>query len=69
MKFIINGEIKIINFQQSDPSLALLINCLGLNPKLIVVEFNGVILNQEKWNQQQVKDQDRLEIVTIVGGG
>ena len=69
MKFIINGEIKTINFQQSNPNLALLINYLDLNPKLIVVEFNGVILNQEKWNQQQVKDQDRLEIVTIVGGG
>ncbi len=69
MKFIINGEIKTINFQQSNPNLALLINYLELNPKLIVVEFNGLILNQEKWNQQQVKDQDRLEIVTIVGGG
>ncbi len=69
MRFIINGEIKTINFQQSNPNLALLINYLGLNPKLIVVEFNGIILNQEKWNQQQVKDQDKLEIVTIVGGG
>ena len=69
MKFIINGEIKTINFQQSNPNLALLVNYLELNPKLIVVEFNGLILNQEKWNQQQVKDQDSLEIVTIVGGG
>ena len=69
MKFLINGEIKIINFQESHPSLELLIAALGLNPKVIVVEFNGVILKQQRWKNQQVSDEDRLEIVTVVGGG
>ena len=69
MKFLINGEIKIINFQESNPSLELLIAALGLNPKIIVVEFNGVILNQQRWKNQQVSNEDRLEIVTVVGGG
>ncbi len=69
MKFLINGEIKIINFQEANPNLALLIAALGLNPKLIVVEFNGLILNQQRWKHQQVSNEDRLEIVTIVGGG
>ena len=69
MRFIVNGEVKIINFQESPPNLSLLITSLGLNPNLIVVEFNGVILNQQKWRLQEVKDEDKLEIVTIVGGG
>ncbi len=69
MKFLINGEIKIINFQESTPNLEVLIAALGLNPKIIVVEFNGVILSQQKWKNQQVKNEDRLEIVTVVGGG
>ncbi len=69
MRFFINGQIEIINFQERQPSLELLVNELNLNPKLIVVEFNGVILNQQKWGSQKVKDDDRLEIVTIVGGG
>ena len=69
MKFLINGEIKIINFQESTPNLELLIAALGLNPKIIVVEFNGVILNQQRWKSQQVSNEDRLEIVTVVGGG
>ena len=69
MKFLINGEIKIINFQESTPNLELLITALGLNPKIIVVEFNGVILNQQRWKTQQVRNEDRLEIVTVVGGG
>ena len=69
MKFLINGEIKIIDFQESAPNLELLIAALGLNPKIIVVEFNGVILNQKRWKNQQVRNGDRLEIVTVVGGG
>ena len=69
MKFLINGEIKIINFQESSPSLELLIAALGLNPKIIVVEFNGVILNQRRWKNQQVSNEDRLEIVKVVAGG
>ncbi len=69
MKFLINGEIKIINFQEPTPNLELLIAALGLNPKIIVVEFNGVILNQQRWKNQQVNNEDRLEIVTVVGGG
>ena len=69
MKFLINGEIKVIEFQEDSPNLELLIAELGLNPKVIVVEFNGIILNQKKWKHQQVRDEDRLEIVTVVGGG
>ena len=36
---------------------------------IIVIEYNGAILNQEMWEAQIVKDGDNLEIVTIVGGG
>ncbi len=69
MKFLINGEIKNIAFQEVSPNLASLIDALDLNPKIIIVEFNGVILNQQNWKHQQVSDEDRLEIVTVVGGG
>ncbi len=69
MKFLINGEIKIINFQEATPNLALLIAALGLNPKVIIVELNGIILNQQRWKNQQLYDEDTLEIVTVVGGG
>jgi sulfur carrier protein len=42
---------------------------LGLNPRLVAVEYNGEILHRQYWEQTKVKDHDRLEIVTIVGGG
>jgi len=42
---------------------------LGLNPRLIAVEYNGEILHRQFWDTTEMKPGDRLEIVTIVGGG
>lgn len=49
--------------------LAELIEQLGLNPRLIAVEYNGEILHHQFWTETKVQAGDRLEIVTIVGGG
>ena len=40
-----------------------------LNPKLIAIEYNGEILHRERWEAQKLAEGDRLEVVTIVGGG
>jgi sulfur carrier protein len=42
---------------------------VGLNPKLVAVEYNGEILARPLWDTTALKANDRLEIVTIVGGG
>jgi len=42
---------------------------LELNPRLIAVEYNGEILHRQNWEKTTVKEGDRLEVVTIVGGG
>ncbi len=67
MKLKINGEIKSLCPKPSN--LSTVINLLGHHSRLIVVEFNGVILPPKNWTTQEVKDGDILEIVTIVGGG
>ncbi len=69
MKLIINGETKLLDPKPNPPNLYEVIKQLGHHPRLIVVEFNGLIITREKWEQQNVKDGDTLEIVTIVGGG
>ncbi len=46
-----------------------LLTQLDLNPRLIAVEYNGEILHRQYWQQTQMRSGDRLEIVTIVGGG
>ena len=69
MKLQVNGELKIIEQKSESSNLIKIIKGLGFNTKLIVVEFNGTILNPQKWESQKVRDGDIIEIVTIVGGG
>jgi len=33
------------------------------------VEYNGEILHRQYWENTEIKEGDKLEIVTIVGGG
>ncbi|PSO49925.1 MAG: thiamine biosynthesis protein ThiS [Cyanobacteria bacterium SW_9_44_58] len=42
---------------------------LNYNPRLVAIEYNGEILHRQHWGNTLVKEGDRLEIVTIVGGG
>ncbi|MFN7898033.1 MAG: sulfur carrier protein ThiS [Synechococcaceae cyanobacterium] len=42
---------------------------LGHQPRLVVVEYNSVILPRARWADQRVGESDVLEVVTIVGGG
>lgn len=63
---LVNGE------SRSHPAglrLPELLEHLHLNPRLIAIEYNGEILHRQFWEQQAVNNGDRLEIVTIVGGG
>lgn len=46
-----------------------LLTQLKLNPRLIAVEYNGEILHRQYWAKTQMQSGDRLEVVTIVGGG
>lgn len=50
-------------------SLPKLLTQMDLNPRLIAVEYNGEILHRQYWSDTQMQSGDRLEIVTIVGGG
>jgi len=42
---------------------------INLNPRLVAVEYNGEILHRQFWDETYLQAGDRLEIVTIVGGG
>ena len=67
MKIKVNGEEKNINLV--NPLLLSTLELLGYNPKTIVVEVNDLIINSTKWGHERIKEGDRLEIVSIVGGG
>ena len=62
----VNGEVHTCYLQTTLPQLLVQ---MGLNPRLLAVEYNGEILHRQFWDQTEIKANDRLEIVTIVGGG
>jgi sulfur carrier protein len=62
----VNGETQTCDIQTTLPQLLVQ---MGLNPRLLAVEYNGEILHRQFWNETEIQANDRLEIVTIVGGG
>ncbi len=62
----VNGDVRTCAPATSLPAF---LTQLGLNPRLVAVEYNGEILHRQFWEDTQMQMGDRLEIVTIVGGG
>jgi sulfur carrier protein len=61
----VNGDSR----QCAKTQLPQLLEQLGMNPRLVAVEYNGEILHRQFWEETEIQEGDRLEIVTIVGGG
>lgn len=66
IKIQVNGETHTCVAQIALPEL---LTQLGFNPRLIAIEHNGEILHRQYWADTQMQTGDRLEVVTIVGGG
>ena len=69
MKINVNGEEKFISLDKEKAFLSTTLDFLGYKPNTIVVELNNLIVNSKKWDKEILKDGDKLEIVSIVGGG
>ena len=64
--FKLNGQNY---FSKSELSILDLINYFNYKNSLFVLEYNGLICNKKNWKQIKIKTNDKIEIVTIVGGG
>ncbi len=62
----VNGETFTCNEASFLPEV---LELLGFNPRLVAVEYNGEILHRQFWTATKMQAGDRLEVVTIVGGG
>ena len=69
MKIKVNGEEKKIELDNEKALLSSTLKFLGYKQNTIVVEVNNLIINSKKWENEIIKEGDRLEIVSIVGGG
>lgn len=64
--FVLNGQ----EYQSSSNfTLYECINYFNYNSSLLVLEYNNFICPKEKWDQIYIKNNDKIELVTIVGGG
>ena len=64
--FFLNGQQYYSN---NAISLSDLLNYFNYNSSLLVLEYNNSICNKKNWNKIYINDNDKIEIVTIVGGG
>ena len=69
MKIKVNGEEKKLAIKKENAFLSKTLESMGYKPNTIVVELNDLIINSKKWDNVILKEGDRLEIVSIVGGG
>ena len=69
MKIKVNGKEKNIELENEKALLSRTLELLGYKNNTVVVEVNDLIINSKKWENEIIKEGDRLEIVSIVGGG
>ena len=69
MKIRVNGKEKKIELENEKALLSSTLELLGYKQNTVVVELNDLIINSKKWANEIIKEGDRLEIVSIVGGG
>jgi sulfur carrier protein len=67
MKLHINGEER--TFDIAVPTLATLVESLGMKSDRVAIELNRDIVPRDRWAQTNLNDGDKLEVVHFVGGG
>ncbi|MDT8409716.1 MAG: sulfur carrier protein ThiS [Wenzhouxiangellaceae bacterium] len=64
IEVIVNGQPHPFD---SPPSVAELLDQLGLTGQRLAVELNGAIVAESRHNQHRLADQDRIEILQAAG--
>jgi thiamine biosynthesis protein ThiS len=67
MKLQINGEER--SFDSATPTLAALVETLGMKPDRVAIELNRDIVPRDRWAETTLHEGDKLELVHFVGGG
>jgi thiazole synthase/sulfur carrier protein len=62
----VNGDVRQV---EAGLSVTQLLERLGLQPRLVVVEHNREILDRVSYDATPVQAGDNLELVHFVGGG
>jgi len=66
MQVTVNGEARALNF---GATVRELLADLSLEPVRVAVEVNEDLVPRRSFDRAELRDGDRVEIVTFVGGG
>ncbi|WP_223191812.1 sulfur carrier protein ThiS [Propionispora hippei] len=66
MQITVNGKPFVLT---APMTISDFIESRQLNPATIVIEFNGAVVASDSWPSLSMQENDKLEIITFVGGG
>ena len=66
IEIVLNGQRRTLD---RDPTIAVLLRELGLDPRTVAVERNLEIVPRASYDTTVLCEGDTLEVVTFVGGG
>jgi sulfur carrier protein len=66
MDILLNGQKTTINDATTVSSL---VSNKCRDPQCVITEINEKIIKRENWDRYFLKNGDRVELVTFVGGG
>lgn len=64
--FFFNGQRY---YSQTKITIFELLLYFGYSSSLFIVEYNNFIYQKKNWKKTIVQDNDKIEIINIVGGG
>ena len=65
-QFLLNGETYYV---QKNINIFDLITYFNYSTTLLVLEYNKSICDKRNWKDIFIQNNDKIEVVTIVGGG
>lgn len=64
--FFFNGEQY---FTKEDFTIFELLEYFNFGKSIYILEYNGLICHETKWKKICIESNDKIEFLTIVGGG
>jgi sulfur carrier protein len=66
MKILLNNETTLLN---DELTISILLDQINIRQKYFAVEVNEQIIPKSKHKSFLIKEGDRIEIITAIGGG
>ena len=66
---VLNGAEREFDDLGVEPTVAALVEHLGLRSDRVALERNGDIVPRAQWSATPINNGDRIELVHFVGGG